>query len=50
MVKDRYLFSNIQKDLKSKMVFIGGARQVGKTTLALNYLKSSDPKHSAYLN
>ena len=50
MVKRRYLFSNIQKDLKSKMVFIGGARQVGKTTLALNYLKSSEPKHPAYLN
>ncbi|MDE0151381.1 MAG: ATP-binding protein [Bdellovibrionales bacterium] len=50
MVEKRYLFSHIQKDLKSKMVFIGGARQVGKTTLALKYLKPSDPKHPAYLN
>ena len=30
----RYLYENILKDLKRKMVFIGGPRQVGKTTLA----------------
>ncbi len=50
MSKKRYLFSDIKKDLKSKMVFIGGARQVGKTTLALEYLKSPKPRHPAYLN
>ena len=38
MKRIRYLFSDIRKDLKSKMVFVGGARQVGKTTLALSFL------------
>lgn len=32
------------------MVFIGGPRQVGKTTLALQYLKSPAEKNPAYLN
>lgn len=39
----------IEKDLKKKMVFLGGPRQVGKTTLALNFLKSS-AKKTSYLN
>lgn len=30
----RYLTNAITEDLKEKMVFIGGPRQVGKTTLA----------------
>lgn len=30
----RYLVHQVEKDLKRKMVFIGGPRQVGKTTLA----------------
>lgn len=30
----RYFYPNIAADLKEKMVFIGGPRQVGKTTLA----------------
>lgn len=34
MQKERYLESDIINDLKKKMVFLGGARQVGKTTLA----------------
>jgi len=32
--RNRYLTDNIINDLKNKMVFVGGARQVGKTTLA----------------
>ena len=48
--KKRYLSSDIAKDLKSKMVFVGGARQVGKTTLGLSFLKPSKPSHPAYLN
>lgn len=48
-MKTRYLVPHIIKDLKDKMVFIGGARQVGKTSLAKyiagNYFKSYD-----YLN
>ena len=34
MQKTRYLSESIIGDLNDKMVFIGGARQVGKTTLA----------------
>ena len=35
----RYLYEDILKDLQRKMVFIGGPRQVGKTTLAKNILE-----------
>lgn len=42
----RYLFDQIKADLKRKMVFVGGPRQVGKTTLSKRLLK--DPQ--AYLN
>jgi len=34
----RYLFPNVLQDLKSKMVFVGGPRQVGKTTMAKDLL------------
>lgn len=34
MLKERYLVPHILEDLQEKMVFIGGPRQVGKTTLA----------------
>lgn len=34
MPKNGYLKENIINDLNNKMVFIGGARQVGKTTLS----------------
>jgi uncharacterized protein len=34
----RYLASQITKDLKKKMVFVGGPRQVGKTTVAKQLL------------
>ena len=46
----RYLFAPIKDDLKQKMVFVGGPRQVGKTTLALSFLKSVSHKYPAYLN
>ncbi len=42
----RYLEKQILQDLKRKMVFIGGPRQVGKTTLAQQLV----PNKSAYLN
>jgi predicted AAA+ superfamily ATPase len=35
----RYLTSQIQRDLRRKMVFVGGPRQVGKTTLARSLLQ-----------
>jgi len=34
MIKERYLIEPVLEDLSEKMVFIGGARQVGKTTFA----------------
>ncbi len=39
----RYITSHILNDLKRKMVFVGGPRQVGKTTLAKAVLNSSYP-------
>jgi predicted AAA+ superfamily ATPase len=47
---NRYLTSAIAADLKEKMVFLGGPRQVGKTTLALSLLGSGDSHHPAYMN
>ena len=46
----RYLRPHVDDDLKQKMVFVGGPRQVGKTTLALDILGSVDRNHPAYLN
>lgn len=46
----RYLQEIIRKDLAEKMVFLGGPRQVGKTTLALTLLENGDERHPAYLN
>ncbi|MEI6804934.1 MAG: ATP-binding protein [Myxococcaceae bacterium] len=48
--KFRYLKIPIEQDLKNKMVFVGGPRQVGKTTLALSLLDPSNEKNPAYLN
>ena len=36
----RYLAESIKADLKSKMVFIGGPRQVGKTTLSKSLIQN----------
>ena len=44
---ERYLLSQIQSDLKQKMVFVGGPRQVGKTTLAKQIIKKQS---GGYLN
>ncbi|MEW6663796.1 MAG: ATP-binding protein [Thermodesulfobacteriota bacterium] len=40
----RYIAPNVLKDLEKKMVFIGGPRQVGKTTLAKAILSERFPK------
>jgi len=40
---ERYLFPQVKKDLKQKMVFLGGPRQSGKTTLA-KMLAENDQK------
>ena len=51
MPSRRYLESAVRKDLSRKMVFVGGPRQVGKTTFALGILGSNaSTEHPAYLN
>ena len=46
----RYLKPALDQALSKKMIFIGGPRQVGKTTLSLDFLKSKSIKDSGYLN
>jgi len=45
-MKTRYLSHQIKQDLFRKMVFVGGPRQVGKTTLSKTFLKND----KGYLN
>ncbi len=42
----RYLAAQISQDLSKKMVFVGGPRQIGKTTLAKSFLTNN----AGYLN
>jgi hypothetical protein len=49
MLKERYLTQPVFEDLKEKMVFVGGARQVGKTTFAADLLGKKF-KSPAYFN
>ena len=46
----RYLQPIIKDFLQEKMVFLGGPRQAGKTTLCLSFLESPDVRNRAYLN
>ena len=46
----RIYFAPIKKDIQTKMVFIGGPRQVGKTTLASSFINKFHDGHPAYLN
>jgi predicted AAA+ superfamily ATPase len=47
----RYIAAFIRKSLEKRAVFIGGPRQVGKTTLALSLISpKAGPKHPAYLS
>jgi hypothetical protein len=47
----RYLEAAIRSALPRKMVFLGGPRQVGKTTLGLSLLgEDADETHPAYYN
>jgi uncharacterized protein len=48
--KERYLDKYLLEDLQKKMVFLGGPRQVGKTTLAQTFLKNFKDGHQGYLN
>lgn len=47
---ERYLRQFLHSDLKSKMVFVGGPSQVGKTTLAVSFLSPPSAESSGYLN
>jgi hypothetical protein len=49
MLKERYLTDAVFEDLREKMVFVGGARQVGKTTFAVELLGKRFEK-PAYFN
>jgi len=48
-MKNRYISDNIINDLKEKMVFVAGPRQVGKTTLA-KYLGQNAFSSFSYLS
>ncbi|MEM1244511.1 MAG: ATP-binding protein [Pseudomonadota bacterium] len=47
MLKQRYLVPQVKQDIEKKMVFVGGPRQVGKTTMAKHLLA---PIKKGYLN
>ena len=50
-MEPRYIRDHIEADLANRMVFVGGPRQVGKTTLALSLLGPGRNESSpAYLN
>ena len=46
----RYLQRSVTVDLQDRMVFIGGPRQVGKTTLALDFLNPPSTSSPGYLS
>jgi predicted AAA+ superfamily ATPase len=49
-MKERYLSPFVKEELKEKMVFMGGPRQVGKTTMSFSLLKNGNKNHPAYFN
>lgn len=50
MTSQRYLAAAIEADLVEKMVFLSGPRQVGKTTMGLRWLGTTDRRHPGYLS
>src|SRR3989338_5698418 len=50
MKQKRYLLNDLKHIIDRKMAFVGGPRQVGKTTLALSMLNPSSIKNPQYLN
>ena len=50
MIRKRYLEKLVFEDLKDKMVFVAGPRQVGKTTMAMTIGEKFYPQKFAYLN
>ena len=49
-IKERYITEDILNDLKKKMVFVGGPRQVGKTTMSLYIADNYYNKSYQHLN
>ncbi len=49
-MSQRYLTKTLIEFLAKKMVFLGGPRQVGKTTLCLSLLNPPLVSNAAYLN
>ena len=49
-LRGRYLKGPVEKDLSERMVFVGGPRQVGKTTFALSFLPEPTGNNPGYLN
>lgn len=50
-MKTRYIEKGVREDLADRMAFVGGPRQVGKTTFALSLLGAGhDESSPAYLN
>ena len=47
---NRYKELSVTADLEDRMVFIGGPRQVGKTTFALQFLSEPSPRHPGYIS
>jgi len=50
LIKKRYLSELITQDLARKMVFVGGPRQVGKTSLAVSLTPEASSLNRGYLN
>jgi uncharacterized protein len=48
-IQTRYINKPVGADLKERMVFVGGPRQVGKTAFALTFLFKPTEKHAACL-
>lgn len=46
----RYLETSLEKFLHKRMVFVGGPRQVGKTTMCLRFLDPPKVENPAYMN
>ena len=47
---ERAIKTWVERDLAEKMVFVGGPRQVGKTTLAVSFLPRGSESDPCYLN
>jgi len=49
IIRQRYIKNHVLNDLETRMVFIGGPRQVGKTTFSLTFLPDPIENHPAFI-